>query len=156
MTVPATSLTCPGVCRTSSAEVLPTKRAGRPERQHALCRCHVTGNQDAAQHCSPLPHPHARHLLHCLLYAQVQKQPLLRRKGEKFVGPDVEDRLMCQTNNVSCCSPLVLVESLNELDCSTMSPSCLIQPYLITTAPWSSALLRVMLVPSPKETQTIP
>lgn len=63
---------------------------------------------------------------------------------------------MCQTNNVSCCSPLFLVESLNEFDCSTMSPSCLIQPYLITTAPWSAALLCVMLVPSPKETQTIP
>lgn len=62
-----------GVCRTSSAEVLPTERAEQPEYQHALCRCDVTWDQDAAQHCSPFPHPHAGHLLHCLLYAQIQE-----------------------------------------------------------------------------------
>lgn len=90
--LPAASLTCSGVCRASFAEVLPTKRAEQPECQRAFYRCDVTGNQDAAQHCSALPHPHARHFLHCLLYAQVQEQPLPRRKGEKFVGFTFKDK----------------------------------------------------------------
>lgn len=45
-----------------------------------------------------------------------------------------------------CSSECLLGENLNEFDHSTLCHLCLIQPCMITAAPWSVTLLHVMLV----------